>query len=65
MSIGVKSSSLIPFSNASYNASTVSNAVKQGIFDSTASLLILKPSLDSCFPFVGVLIMNDNLPRTN
>ena len=63
ISIGVKSSSFVPFSNASYKASTVSNAVKHGIFDSTANLLILNPSLDSCFPLVGVLMIKDSFPE--
>ncbi len=62
MSTTAKSSSFVSFSIALYKAFTVSSDVKHGILHSTAILLILKPSLPDCFPFVGVLITKFNFP---
>jgi len=50
-------SSVFISSIASYKAFAVSNDVKHGTFDSTASLLILNPSLFASFPLVGVVII--------
>lgn len=56
------SSSVCISSIASYRAFAVSSEVKHGIFDSTASLLILNPSLFDSLPLVGVFIIKFIFP---